>query len=131
MSIQIRQPRYKQIFGHDDEMAESASIRWAEVIGHLQDNGLVTKTRLRLADRYVRSCVEYDSLYAEAVEQGPVLESEAGGKYFNLLWSAVEKLNDRISKFEDSLLISPKAANDKLNTKPSETKPAPADEFLD
>ena len=70
----IRQPRYKTIFKGAKggaKMAERAAVIWAEVRSHLEENGLVTKRRLALADRYVRACVEYEHLYPDAIKEGP------------------------------------------------------------
>ncbi|PHR57921.1 MAG: hypothetical protein COA43_11120 [Robiginitomaculum sp.] len=125
---QPRQPRYRQIFV-DVEMAENACVRWIEVVKHLEDNDLITQVRLRIADRYVRALVEYDDLYEKAIVDGPVKEGPNGGDVFNFVWSAVEKLNDRIAKFEDSLLVSPKAVGDKLSVKPPAPKQDAASEF--
>ena len=130
MTAKIRQPRYRQIFEFNDEMAEAACTKWAEVVDHLTSNGLVTQTRLRIADRYVRAHTEYDKLYPEAAEEGPVKKGPNGGDVFNFKWSAVEKLNDRIGKFEEALLISPKSAQDKLTPVKPKSAPVAADEFL-
>jgi hypothetical protein len=128
--MNIRQPRYTQIYKHDEVMAENAKEIWATVISHLKDNGIVTKARLKTADRYVRAHVEYDNLYPIAAAEGPVKGGPNGGDVFNFNWSACEKLNDRLGKFEDSLLISPKAASDKLAPKAPERKATAADEFI-
>lgn len=128
--MDIRQPRYGQIFSFDEDMAANAKVLWAEVIGHLTENNLVSKSRLKTADRYVRAHVEYDNLYPIASEEGPVKEGPNGGDVFNFNWSACEKLNDRLGKFEDALLISPKASLDKLVPKAPKSAPTAADEFL-
>ena len=120
-TMKIKQPHYKKIFAAKPEMAENAAIYWSEVVAHLETNNLVTKTRLSQADRYVRARAEYEHIYAETVESGPVDISDKGGKYFNLLWSAREKLNDRLSKLEDQLMISPRIAEGKLAEKPKKS----------
>lgn len=129
----IRQPRYKQIYAKavsGDEMAVYAAEKWAEVKMHLVENDLVSKPRLGMADRYVRACTDYEFLYRQVVEDGPVkVSAQTGGEYFNYLWSACEKLNDRILKMEASLLISPQAAEGKLAVKPKAVK-APAGKYL-
>ena len=114
----IRQPRYKQIYENKPEMAENAALFWSEIVSHLKDNSLVTKTRLGQADRLCRAKVEYEKYYPVAVAEGPVKRGPNGGDVFNFTWSAVEKLQERIAKLEDMLLISPKAAEGKLAAKP-------------
>jgi P27 family predicted phage terminase small subunit len=128
--MNIRQPRYAQIYKHDADMALNAKELWATVIAHLQENGIATKARLKTADRYVRAHVEYDNLYPIAAAEGPVKEGPNGGDVFNFNWSVCEKLNDRLGKFEDALLISPKAASDKLAPKSPDRKATAADEFI-
>ena len=128
--IEIRQPRYRQMY-FDDEMAENACVRWAEIVQHLKENNLLSTVRLRMADRYVRAMVEYDSLYPTALKDGPVKTGPKGGDFYNMTWGAIERLNDRIAKFEDAFLISPKAAGGKIYDRPKETPKTAADEFLD
>lgn len=130
--MKVRQPRYKQIFETHDkgaEKAETASICWAETIQHLQDNALLTKTRLGITDRYCRTKAEYEALYSVAMKEGPTLKSDSGGEYANMKWHAVGKLNADLMKLEESLLISPKAAGDKLDMKAPPTKKTAFDEF--
>jgi hypothetical protein len=103
-----RQPRYADIFAHDPAMFETAKQKWADAVSHLDENGWVTATRLAVADRYARAYAEYEALYLVAIVDGPVKVSPAtGGEYFNYVWSAVEKLNERIAKFEAALKIPP------------------------
>ena len=70
------------------------------------------------ADRLCRAKAEYEKYYPVAVAEGPVKRGPNGGDVFNFTWSAVEKLQVRIAKLEDMLLISPKAAEGKLAAKP-------------
>jgi len=132
--VKIRQPRYKQIFEtHDDgeKKAEIASVCWVEVIEHLKENGLLSRTRLGLADRYCRAKAEYETLYARGMKEGPTSKGASGGEYANQKWHAVGKLNADLMKLEESLLISPKAAGGKIDDKKKETPKTAADEFLD
>jgi hypothetical protein len=130
MTVKIIQPRYKTVFKNNDEKAELARLFWAEAVEHLEQNGFTTKTRLATADRYVRARVEFEFLSPIALEEGPVKEGPNGGDVFNFNWSAVKKLGDEILKYEESLLISPKAAGGVIINRPP-TKPAAADEFLE
>ena len=114
----IKQPKYSEIFKSRLQMAAKAAIYWSEVVTHLETNGLTTKTRLAQADRYVRARAEYEGIYPQSFEEGPISESDKGGRFFNLLWSAREKLSDRISKLEDQLMISPRIAEGKISAKP-------------
>lgn len=123
-----RQPRYAQIFAHDESMAETAKAKWAEAVDHLERNGWVTAGRLSVADRYARAYAEYESLYPLAAEAGPVLVGPNGGDVFNFTWSAVEKLNERIAKLEAKLKIDP--ADNAEEGKPPQT-PSAADAYLD
>ncbi|QQM31723.1 P27 family phage terminase small subunit [Martelella lutilitoris] len=126
-----RQPRYADIFRADEEKAVKAKEVWRETIDWLDENGLLTVRRVEIADRYARACAEYHALYPIAVEEGPVKVGPNGGDVFNFNWSACEKLNDRMAKFEDALLISPKSAQDKVAEKPPASKPTKADAYLD
>ena len=84
------QPRYKQIYENNPEMAENAALFWSEVVSHLKDNGLVTKTRLGQADRLCRAKAEYEKYYPDAVAKGPVKRGPNGGDVFNLEWGVLE-----------------------------------------
>ena len=114
-----RQPRYAQIFESKPDMAETAKEKWADAVAHLEENGWLTAGRLAVADRYARAYAEYEYLYPLVVEDGPVKVGPNGGDVFNFLWSAVEKLNERIAKFEAALKIPPVGAvADKLPEAP-------------
>ena len=130
MPVKPRKPDYKKVYVRSETMALCASKLWADVVAHLSDNNLLTKTRLKTADRYARAQTEYEDLYPRAIAAGPVKEGPNGGDVFNFEWSALEKLNDRIGKFEDALLISPKAAADKIIPPKAASKPSDADEFV-
>lgn len=121
-------PRYGQIFRENQEMVEIAKARWTEVTEHLAANGWVTPSRLAVADRYARAYAEYEVLYPVAVEQGPVRLGPNGGDVFNFMWSAVEKLNERLGKLEAKLRIDP-AENARAPLKPGPK--AKADDYLD
>lgn len=130
--MSIRQPRYSQIFStheNGEEKAKLAAVLWAEVKGHLEDNGLLTKPRAGMADRYVRACVEYEFLYPTAMEEGPTKVSDSGGQYANMNWSAVGKLNEQILKMASSLLIAPSAAEGKLVPTTPNRKPDAASQY--
>lgn len=129
MSKKPRQPRYAQIF-KGDERADIAAKVWGETIQHLQDNDLLSDRRVAVADRYARAYAEYEGMYPDVVEKGPITVGPNGGDVFNGLWSACEKLNERIAKFEDALLISPKSAGGAVKEKRPDAKPTAADEFL-
>lgn len=125
-----RQPRYAQIF-KDDERAEIAAQVWQETKQFLEDNELLTPRRLAIADRYARAYAEYEQLHPVAMEEGAVTVGPNGGDVFNFKWSVVEKLNERIAKFETALLITPHAAGGAVkDKKPDAPKKTPADEFL-
>lgn len=131
--MSIRQPRYKQIFSSHEsgaEKAQLASVLWAEIIEHLGSIGETNKTRLGQADRWVRLRVEYEFLYPTAMEEGPTRTADSGGQYANMNWSAIGKLNEQLLKLEDSMLISPKAAEGKSPIKPIRPKGVAADKFL-
>ena len=123
-----RQPRYAQIFAHDEAMQESAKSKWAEAVAHLTENNWVTAGRLAVADRYARAYAEYENLYPVAASEGPVKAGPNGGDVFNFTWSAVEKLNERIAKLEAKLKIDPAES---AEGKPPPTKPTAADSYLD
>ena len=84
-------------------MAEIATDRWQVAVEHLKSTGNLTKARVFIADRYARASAEFEMLHPVAAAQGPVKIGETGGEFFNYIWSAVEKLNDRIAKFEAKL----------------------------
>ena len=131
MSQKPRAPRYADIFRADKTKQAKAKEVWADTISWLDENGLMTPRRVEIADRYARTCAEYHALYPIAAEEGPVKVGPNGGDVFNFNWSAVEKLNDRMAKFEDALLISPKAAQDKVADKAPPQKATKADAYLD
>lgn len=130
MESQIaKSPPYLQIFAHNPDMAISAGVKWTEAVAHLIANDWVTPGRLAIADRYARAYAEYEILYGEAIVDGPVkVSAQTGGEYFNYKWSAVEKLNERLAKFEAKLKIDPM---DDAGAKPPPSKPTAADDYLD
>ena len=91
-------------------------------------NGWISAGRLAVADRYARAYAEYERLYPIAAAEGPVKAGPNGGYVFNFTWSAVEKLNERIAKFEAKLKIDP---SDDAMTKPPIAKPTAADDYID
>lgn len=100
-----RQPRYKQIFKDSPQMAEKAKQVWRDVIDELSAKEALTARRVEIADRYARACAEYEAIYPVAASEGPVKIGPNGGDVFNFNWSACEKLNDRMAKFEDQLKL--------------------------
>ncbi|MDO6587340.1 P27 family phage terminase small subunit [Salipiger sp. 1_MG-2023] len=126
-----RQPRYADIFRADEAKRAKAAEVWHETIAFLDESGLLNARRVEIADRYARACAEYHTLYPLAAEEGPVKVGPNGGDVFNFNWSACEKLNDRMAKFEDALLLSPKAAQDKVSAQKVVTKKTAADGYLD
>ena len=127
-----RQPRYADIFRGNEAQELKAKEVWKDTVAWLVENDILTPGRVGIADRYARACAEYETLHAEAMVDGPVkIGGTNGGEYFNYKWSAVEKLNDRMAKFEDALLLSPKAAQDKIADKASPSAKTKADGYLD
>ena len=126
-----RAPRYADIFRGNSEKEAIAKKTWQETIEWLNENGLLTVRRVGIADRYARAYAEYEAIYPQASEEGPVKPGPNDGEFVNLNWSMLEKLNDRLLRFEDALLISPKAAQDKVSEKPSAAKSTKADNYLD
>lgn len=130
----MRQPRYSDIFaGHDEgaAMAEMAKVLWAEYKADLEGRKLWTPARARTLDRLVRAMAEYQTLYPQAIAEGPVRISADGGQYVNMLWSMVQKLSDQISKLEKALTLTPESVGEKTGAAPrgGPAKSA-ADEFL-
>ncbi len=124
-----RQPRYADIFKEDPEKEAEAKAVWHEVVSELEAKGLITPTRLKIADRYARACAEYSVLYPVAASEGPVKVGPNGGDVFNFNWSACEKLNDRMAKFEDQLRLDLRHSD--VNELPPPAKPTKADDYLD
>lgn len=120
-------PRYGTIFRGNEERAELAKEVWKATIAALSEAGPVSTANAARADRYARATVEYEALYPEAAEAGPVTIGPNGGDVFSFTWSAVEKLNDRLLKIE-------KAMFGEAQPRPATEKPkqgsAPSDEFL-
>jgi hypothetical protein len=127
MAVKMVQPRYSVIFRGDEERAELAVRIWKETVAALKEAETVNAANLARADRYVRARVEYECLYPNAAEDGPVKTGPNGGDVFSFTWSAVDKLNDRLLKLE-------KAMFGEAVSRPVEKKPnagsAPSDEFL-
>lgn len=122
-----RQEYYLDIFG-DPDAADWAVEAWERAILHLEVTGNLTPPREEIADRYARACAEYAVLHPEAVRAGPVKIGPNGGDVFNFYWSAVEKLNDRIAKFEAKLGIDVDRAE---GPRAAPSKATAADEFLE
>lgn len=125
-----RQPRYAQIFKASPEQAETAARVWHEVIDHLDERGWLTARRTEIADRYARAYAEYETIYPKAAEEGPVKVGPNGGDVFNFNWSACEKLNDRLLKFEKALMLTPEAVGEDAPIARRSMKTA-ADKYLD
>lgn len=126
-----RCPRYADIFRGNDEKEAVAKRVWHETVEWLAQSSLLTGRRLEVADRYARSYAEYEYLYPKASEEDPVKDGPNGGQFVNLNWSMLEKLNDRLLKFEDALLISPKASQDRVADSGPPAKKTKADGYLD
>ncbi|AEM41416.1 P27 family phage terminase small subunit [Ketogulonicigenium vulgare] len=120
-------PRYDAVFRGDEARVSLAKLLWKEVIAALEEVSALSRVNLARADRYVRAKVEFEALYPEAAEAGPVTRGPNGGEVFSFTWSAVEKLNDRMLKLERAMFGEAQA-------RPPAEKPkkgsAPADEFL-
>ena len=125
-----RQPSYSRIFGDDEEKADTAKEVWSEIVADLEARGALTPTRAKIADRYAGACAEYQALYPIAVKEGPVKVGPNGGDVFNFNWSAVEKLNDRMAKFEDQLRVDLRHS-DVADIPPPPPKRTKADDYLD
>ena len=130
MTRKPAQPRYRQMMKNRPEMAEMACVYWKIGIDHLIENGLLTDARVRIVDRYARACAEFEIVHQQALVDGPVKVGPNGGDLYNFLWTAAEKLNDRIAKLEAALLITPQSVGGKLKDKPADGPKAASDEFL-
>jgi hypothetical protein len=106
-----RQPSYSVIFRDNPEMADTAIRVWQDVAEHLDANRLWDSRRARIADRYARTFAEYEYLYPTCAAEGPVKPGKNGGDMWNMKWGAVKDMNILLQKFEEALLISPKASN--------------------
>lgn len=129
----MRRPRYGDIFaGHDDgaEMAEMAKVLWEEYKADMVARKLWSNPRGRILDRLVRAKTEYLHYYPQAVSEGPVRLSGDGGQYVNMLWSQVQKLDDKIQKLERSLTMTPESTGEKKSPVNSSASETAADEFL-
>ena len=124
-----KSPDYDAIFDGDADKSAIASRVFTEVSEHLEKSNLATSRRLDIADRYARACAEYEVIYPVAAKEGPVKVGPNGGDVFNFNWSAVEKLNDRLAKFEDQLRLDLRHT-DVGEVKPP-VKPTKADDYLD
>lgn len=120
-------PVYARVFRGQDDHVVIARAAWKRAISHLEETGNLTAPRIEIADRYARACAEYEVLYPTAVEEGPVRKGPNGGDVFNFNWSAVEKLNDRLAKFEAKLGMDVGTTAGPVKPK---VKKAAADEFL-
>lgn len=138
--VKIECPDYGSIFAAEADgdtlslddrahMAAVATRAFGETIEQLRIAGQVTKRRVEIADRYARACAEYAVYHPIASKDGPVKKGPNGGDVFNFMWSAVEKINDRLAKFEDQLKLDLRHADLGDNKPPS--RPAAADEYLD
>ena len=129
-----RQPKFSKIYAaHEDAeaRAECARVVWVETLSELEAAGLVTEPRLNILKRYAELRTEYEFYYSQATFKGPVTEGPNGGQVFSMKWAALFKMNDQLMKLEESLLISPKAAGDKVPSKFSDAPAAPADKYLE
>lgn len=124
-----RCPEYGRIFTDCEDKAKEAKSVWRQVIDELEAKGAVTSLRVKIADRYARACAEYAALYPITAKEGPVKRGPNGGDVFNFRWSAVEKLNDRLAKFEDQLRLD--LRNSDIGDKAPAAKPTKADDYLD
>ena len=114
-----------------DEMTVFAVDVWHTVLAELRSNGLKTAARTHILERYVLARTEFQFLYPVAMKDGPTRTSDGGGEYASMPWAAVRRLSDQISKFEDALMISPKAAGAEIVPEAPVKPWSPADEFLD
>lgn len=130
-----RKPRYGDIFaGHDEgaAMAEQANILWETYKSDLVDRGLWNAARGLTTDRLVRASVQYHLISPIAIAEGPVTKGPNGGDVFNFKWSTMEKLDDRISKLEKSLTLTPESVGAKVEGSGGEKQiPKGASKYLD
>jgi phage terminase small subunit len=133
--MKLKPPKYSKIFaGHDDgeNWAQYAQVAWAEVIADLETSGLITASRLRSVDRYVRLLTEYEFRYSAISYQGPVIIAESSGNpYANIEWAALKNLSEQLNKLEENLLITPRTAKANVDQKKPETVLTKADKYLD
>ena len=122
-----RMPAYGRIYQGDQPAAKRAAEIWTETIEHMNDATLkVTKLRLHTIDRYVRARIGWGRLFKETRKLGPITKTRNGNEQFSYKWSAMEKLEDRILKFEKELLITPAAAQDRAGEKKAPANDAAA-----
>lgn len=129
--IDLEPPDYASIFAEHDNtegMSAFALSLWHERIEELAGRSLLTSGRALIVDRYVRACTQYEFRYPLAMAEGPTRKSDGGGEYANMNWSAIGKLNEQIMKFEEMLLIPPKASEAGTATRTG--KRTPADDYL-
>ena len=111
-------------------MAEYARVLWAMYKKDLEDRGLFNEARAATLDRLVRAATEYHSYYPVAVAEGPVKQSKDGGQYVNMLWSQVQKLDEKIGRLEKSLTMTPESVGEKVGAVRSPMAPTAADKYL-
>ena len=121
----IKRPEYARIYHNCDdatERVELANVYWAEITSHLEEIGRTDRVQLAMADRYVRTRVEYTSLYPLAVHKGAVSKGPNGGEMYNMEWAALEKMNERMLKLEIALLVAPQASLGRVTPKAPKRK---------
>jgi phage terminase small subunit len=133
--MKLTPPKYTKIFaGHDDgeNWAQFAQVAWAEVIADLEASGLITASRLRSVDRYVRTLTEYEFRYSAISYQGPVIIAESSGNpYANIEWAALKNLSEQLNKLEENLLITPRTAKANVAQEKPDAPLTKADKYLD
>lgn len=120
-------PDYGLIF--DDERVDYADDAYSVALEHLVSTGNVSIPRLRMVDRYARAYAEYLWMYPDVVDEGGAIQlGPNGGDVFNMKWTVIEKLNDRIAKFELKLGMDVDKAEPPTNRPSTRTA---ADDYLD
>ena len=122
-------PDFAKVFSGDVTKIKVATQVYQQSIEHLEQQSLGTKLRYAIADRYARAYAEYEALYTTVSKTGPVSDGPNGGKFFNLEWSALDKLNVTLAKFEEQLRLDLRHA-DISEIKPRAVETA-ADDYLD
>lgn len=112
-------------------MAEQANSLWVAYKADLKGRGLWNAARAHTVDRLVRASVQYYYISPIAIADGPVKVGPNGGDVFNFNWSSMEKLDDRISKLEKSLTLTPESVGAKISEGRSPVVPSGAKKYLE
>lgn len=129
-------PQFSAVFAaHPNaaEMAQYAHVVWAETVAELTDCGglaVSKKSRLATIERYARYRAEYQFNYAVCMKDGPVNKADSGGEYVNMSWAMLNKLDERLLKYDAVFASWTKGLSDEGRPPKALKKPAAADEYL-